>query len=258
MHYSYWLNKGAGLIAWHIDDGGAYMRKYCIHFEPFINSFKNKFIGIDLNFCSELLAPEEIVKILDETFDEMSVNNLNGLKTSLCQKFGLKDVKLSTYKTSIKWFKDGDYHKYSRKKQKCRVKNYPKDEVHLTVFNISGKPYLERSEKLFDDILIVDYNSVESHWTYEISCTTPVAQLKTYGYILVRDDSGDKKSPYVEYIGSTNARDDFVPDLYFRKWDCPLLHMITYPRIRKIIKHIGNVTVENVFEVAPSYNDLVD
>ena len=117
MHYSYWLNKGAGLIAWHIDDGGAYMRKYCIHFEPFINSFKNKFIGIDLNFCSELLAPEEIVKILDETFDEMSVNNLNGLKTSLCQKFGLKDVKLSTYKTSIKWFKDGDYHKYSRKKQ---------------------------------------------------------------------------------------------------------------------------------------------
>lgn len=40
------------------------MRKYCIHFEPFLNSFKKKFIGIDLNFCSELLTPEEIVKIL--------------------------------------------------------------------------------------------------------------------------------------------------------------------------------------------------
>lgn len=233
------------------------MRKYCIHFEPFINSFKNKFIGIDLNFCSELLAPEEIVKILDETFDEMSVNNLNGLKTSLCQKFGLKDVKLSTYKTSIKWFKDGDYHKYSRKKQKQLTKICPEDEVHLTVFNISGKPYLERSEKLFDDILVVDYKSAEFNWFYEISRTTTVAQLKTYGFILVRDDNSDRKSPYVDYIGSTNARDDFVPDLYFRKWDCPLLHMMTYPCIRRIIEHIGNVTVENVFEVAPSYNDLV-
>lgn len=234
------------------------MRKYCIHFEPFLNSFKNKFIGIDLSFWSEYLTPEEIVKILDETFDEMSVNNLNGLKTSLCQKFGLKDVKLSTYKTSIKWFKDGDYHKYSRKKQKRMVKTYPENEVHLTAFNISGKPYLERSEKLFDEILIVDYSSTELHWTYEISRTTTVARLKTYGYILVRDESGDRKSPYVEYVGSTNARDDFVPDLYFRKWDCPILHMMTYPCIRKIVEHIGNVTVENVFEVAPSYNDLVD
>ena len=143
------------------------MRKYCIHFEPFLNSFKNKFIGIDLSFWSEYLTPEEIVKILDETFDEMSVNNLNGLKTSLCQKFGLKDVKLSTYKTSIKWFKDGDYHKYSRKKQKRMVKTYPENEVHLTAFNISGKPYLERSEKLFDEILIVDYSSTELHWTYD-------------------------------------------------------------------------------------------
>ena len=101
------------------------MRKYCIHFEPFINSFKKKFVGIDLSFCSELLAPEEIVKILDEIFDEMSVNNLNGLKTSLYQEFGLKNVKLSTYKTSIEWFKGGDYHKYSRKKQKKINKRLP-------------------------------------------------------------------------------------------------------------------------------------
>ena len=106
--------------------------------------------------------------------------------------------------------------------------------------------------------MIVDYSSTELHWTYEISRTTTVARLKTYGYILVRDESGDRKSPYVEYVGSTNARDDFVPDLYFRKWDCPILHMMTYPCIRKIVEHIGNVTVENVFEVAPSYNDLVD
>lgn len=140
------------------------MRKYCIHFEPFINSFKKKFVGIDLSFCSELLAPEEIVKILDEIFDEMSVNNLNGLKTSLYQEFGLKNVKLSTYKTSIEWFKDGDYHKYSRKKQKQLTKICPEDEVHLTIFNISGKPYLERSEKMFDDILVVDYKSAEFNW----------------------------------------------------------------------------------------------
>lgn len=46
------------------------------------------------------------------------VNNLSGLKTGLCQEFGLKDIKLSIYKTSTDWFKDGDYHKYSRKKQK--------------------------------------------------------------------------------------------------------------------------------------------
>lgn len=228
------------------------MRKYCIHFEPFINSFKNKFIGIDLNFCSELLVPEEIVKILDETFDEMYVNNLNGLKTSLCQEFGLKDVKLSTYKTSTDWFKDGNYHKYSRKKQKELTKNCHEDEVHLTIFNISGKPYLERSEKMFDDILVVDYKSAEFNWFYEISRTTTVAQLKTYGFILVRDDNSDRKSPYVEYVGSANAPDDFVPDAYFRKWDCPLLHMMTYPCIRKIIEHIGNVTVENVFKVAPN------
>ena len=234
------------------------MLKYYIHFEPFINSFKNKFIGIDLNFCSELLAPEEIVKILDETFDEMYVNNLNGLKISLCQEFGLKDVKLSTYKTSTDWFKDGNYHKYSRKKQKQLTKNCPEDEVHLTIYNISGKPYLERSEKMFDDILVVDYKSAEFNWFYEISRTTTVAQLKTYGFILVCDDNSDRKSPYVEYVGSTNARGDFVPDAYFRKWDCPLLHMMTYPCIRKIVEHIGNVTVENVFEVAPSYNDLVD
>lgn len=81
------------------------MRKYCIHFEPFLNSFKNKFIGIDLSFWSEYLTPEEIVKILDETFDEMAVNNLNGLEVDLCQEFGLKDVKLLTYKTSTDWFK---------------------------------------------------------------------------------------------------------------------------------------------------------
>lgn len=234
------------------------MRKYCIHFEPFLNSFKNKFIGIDLNFCSELLVPEEIVKILDEIFDEMSVNNLNSLKTSLCQEFRLKDVKLSTYKTSTDWFKDGDYHKYSRKKQKQLTKICPEDEVHLTVFNISGEPYLERSEKLFDDILVVDYKSAEFNWFYEISRTTTVAQLKTYGFILVRDDNSDRKSPYVEYVGSTNARVDFVPDAYFRKWDCPLLHMMTYPCIRKIVEHIGNVTVENVFKVAPSYSDFVE
>lgn len=140
------------------------MLKYYIHFEPFINSFKNKFIGIDLSFWSEYLTPEEIVKILDETFDEMSVNNLNNLETELCQKFGLKNVKLSTYKTSIKWFKDGGYHKCSRKKQKQLTKIYPEDEVHLTVFNLSGKPYLERSEKMFDDILVVDYKSAEFNW----------------------------------------------------------------------------------------------
>lgn len=176
----------------------------------------------------------------------------------MCQEFGLKDVKLSTYKTSTDWFKDGNYHKYSRKKQKKLTKDCPEDEVHLTIFNISGKPYLERSEKMFDDILVIDYKSAEFNWFYEISCTTTVAQLKTYGFILVRDDNSDRKSPYVEYVGSANARDDFVPDLYFRKWDCPILHMMTYPCIRKIVEHIGNVTVENVFEVAPSYNDLVD
>lgn len=235
------------------------MRKYCIHFEPFLNSFKKKFVGIDLSFWSEYLTPEEIVKILDETFDEMSVNNLNSLKTSLCQEFGLRDVKLSTYKISTDWFKDGDYHKYSRKKQKKLTKDCPEDEVHLTIFNISGKPYLERSEEMFDDILVVDYKSAEFNWFYEISCTTTVAQLKTYGFILVRDDNSDRKSPYVDYIGSTNARDDFVPNAYFRKWDCPILHMMTYPCIRKIVEHIGNVTVENVFEVAPpSYNDFVE
>ena len=233
------------------------MLKYYIHFEPFINSFKKKFIGIDLNFCSELLAPAEIVRILDKTFDEMYANNLNGLKTSLCQDFGLKNVKLSTYKTSIEWFKDGDYHKYSRKKQKKLTKNCPEDEVHLTIFNISGKPYLERSEKMFDDILVVDYKSAEFNWFYEISRTTTVAQLKTYGFILVRDDNSDRNSPWVEYVGSADAQKDFVPNAYFRKWDCPLLHMMTYPCIRRIIEHIGNVTVENVFEVAPSYNDLV-
>lgn len=233
------------------------MLKYYIHFEPFINSFKNKFIGIDLSFCSELLAPEEIVEILDKTFDDMSLNS-NDIEKGLCQEFGLKNVKLSTYKTSIEWFKDGDYHKYSRKKQKKLTKDCHEDEVHLTIFNISGKPYLERSEKMFDDILVVDYKSAEFNWFYEISCTTTVAQLKTYGFILVRDDNSDRKSPYVEYVGSTNARADFVPDAYFRKWDCPLLHMMTYPCIRKIVEHIGNVTVENVFKVAPSYSDFVE
>ncbi len=233
------------------------MRKYCIHFEPFLNSFKKKFIGIDLNFCSEYLTPEEIVKILDEIFDEMSVNNLSGLKTGLCQKFGLKNVKLSTYKTSIEWFKDGDYHKYSRKKQKKLTKDCHEDEVHLTIFNISGKPYLERSEGMFDDILVVDYKSAEFNWFYEISRTTTVAQLKTYGFILVRDDNSDRKSPYVEYVGSTNARADFVPDAYFRKWDCPLLHVLSYPHMRRIIENIGAVTMESILEVAPSYNDLV-
>lgn len=193
-----------------------------------------------------------------ESVHEMSVNNLNSLKTSLCQEFRLKDVKLSTYKTSTDWFKDGNYHKYSRKKQKQLTKICPEYEVHLTVFNISGKPYLERSEELFDDILVVDYKSAEFNWLYEISCTTTVAQLKTYGFILVRDDNSDRKSPYVEYVGSTNARADFIPDAYFRKWDCPLLHMMTYPCIRKIVEHIGNVTVENVFEVAPSYSDFVE
>lgn len=233
------------------------MRKYCIHFEPFINPFKKKFIGIDLSFWSELLAPEEIVKILDEIFDDMSLNS-RSLEKNLCQEFGLKNVKLSTYKTSIEWFKDGDYHKYSRKKQKQLTKICPEDEVHLTIFNISGKPYLEKSEELFDDILVVDYKSAEFNWFYEISRTTTVAQLKTYGFILVRDDNSDRKSPYVEYVGSANARGDFVPDAYFRKWDCPLLHMMTYPCIRRIIKHIGNVTVENVFEVVPSYSDFVE
>ena len=84
------------------------------------------------------------------------VNNLSGLKTGLCQEFGLKDIKLSTYKTSTDWFKDGDCHKYSRKKQKQLTKICHEDEVHLTIFNISGKPHLERSEELFDDILVVD------------------------------------------------------------------------------------------------------
>lgn len=93
---------------------------------------------------------------------------------------------------------------------------------------------------------------------YEISRTTTVAQLKTYGFILVRDDNSDRKSPYVEYVGSANVQKDFVPDAYFRKWDCPLLHMMTYPCIRRIIEHIGNITVENVFKVAPSYSDFVE
>lgn len=233
------------------------MRKYCIHFEPFINSFKNKFIGIDLSFWSEYLTPEKIVEILDKVFDDMSLNS-RSLEKDLCQEFRLKDVKLSTYKISTDWFKDGDYHKYSRKKQKQLTKICPEDEVHLTIFNISGKPYLERSEELFDDILVVDYKSAEFNWFYEISRTTTVAQLKTYGFILVRDDNSDRKSPYVEYVGSANVQGDFVPDAYFRKWDCPLLHMMTYPCIRRIIKHIGNVTVENVFEVAPSYSDFVE
>ena len=93
------------------------MRKYCIHFEPFLNSFKKKFVGIDLSFCSELLAPEEIVKILDEIFD--------------------------------------------------------------------------------------------------------------------------------------------MVDEHFRRWNCPLLHVLFYPHMRRIIENIGGVTIENILEVAPSYNDLV-
>lgn len=67
----------------------------------------------------------KLVTFSHESVHEMSVNNLNGLKTGLYQEFGLKDVKLSTYKTSIEWFKDGDYHKYSRKKTKTINKNLP-------------------------------------------------------------------------------------------------------------------------------------
>lgn len=233
------------------------MLKYYIHFEPFINSFKNKFIGIDLNFCSELLVPEEIVKILDEAFDEMSVNNLSDLKISLCQEFGLKDVKLSTYKTSIKWFKDGDYHKYSRKKQKQLTKICHEDEVHLTVFNISGRPYSETLGISFDDILVVDYKSAELCWTYEIKCTMTSAQPQPYGHILVRDDSLGKKSPNIMYTGFVNGPETYMVDEHFRRWDCPLLHVLFYPHIRRIIENIGGVTMENILEVAPTYNDLV-
>lgn len=110
---------------------------------------------------------------------------------------------------------------------------------------------------MFDDILVVDYKSAEFNWFYEISRTTTVAQLKTYGFILVRDDSLGKKSPNIMYIGSKNGPDTYVVDEYFRRWDCPLLHVLFYPHIRRIIENIGGVTMGNILKVAPSYNDLV-
>ena len=140
------------------------MLKYYIHFEPFINSFKNKFIGIDLSFCSEYLTPEEIVKILDKAFDDMSLNS-RSLEKDLCQEFGLKDVELSTCKTSSSWLKDGEYFKYSRIRTNQEMATYPDDEVHLNVLNLSGKPYSEELGFSFDDILVVDYKSSELCWT---------------------------------------------------------------------------------------------
>ena len=118
------------------------MKHYFIHFEPFINSFKNKFVGIDLNFCSELLAPAEIVRILDKTFEKM-ISKSDGLENELCQEFGMKDVEFSTYKTSTSWLKDGEYFQYSRKRTNQEMATYPDDEVHLNVLSFSGKPYSE-------------------------------------------------------------------------------------------------------------------
>ena len=230
------------------------MRKYCIHFEPFINSFKKKFVGIDLSFCSELLAPEEIVKILNEIFDEMSVNNLNGLKTSLYQEFGLKNVKLSTYKTSIEWFKDGDYHKYSRKKQKQLTKICPEDEVHLTVFNISGKPYLEKSEELFDDILVVDYKSAEFNWFYEISAYFDYGQKEFRGEI-VTTDSRKSEPIHGKYHNNLYGKNPSTESSV--AWTGPLLTEVAFYDFEAILKNIGKVkTTDDLFRIAPQLSDF--
>ena len=232
------------------------MRKYYIHFEPFFDSIENGFMGIDLNFHSELLVPTEIVKILDKTFEKM-VSKSDGLENELCQEFGLKDVELSTYKTSTSWLKDGEYFKYSRKRTNQEMATYPDDEVHLNVLSLSGKPYSEELGFSFDDILVVDYKSSELCWTYEIKCAMTSAQPQPYGHILVRDDSLCEKSPNIMYIGSENGPETYMVDEHFRRWNCPLLHVLFYPHMRRIIENIGGVTMENILEVAPSYNDLV-
>lgn len=232
------------------------MRKYYIHFEPFFDSIENGFMGIDLNFHSELLKLAEIAKILDKTFEKM-LSKSDGLENELCQDFGLKDVEFSTYKTSSSWLKDGEYVKYSRKRTNQEMATYPEDEVHLTVLSLSGKPYSEILGISFDDILVVDYKSSGLCWTYEISCTMTSDQPQPYGHILVRDDSLGKKSPNIMYIGSKNGPKTYVVDEHFRRWDCPLLHVLFYPHMRRIIENIGGVTIENILEVAPSYNDLV-
>lgn len=232
------------------------MRKYCIHFEPFFDSVENGFMGIDLSFHSELLEPAEIVKILDKTFEKM-VSKSDGLENELCQEFDLKNVEFSTYKTSSSWLRDGEYVKYSHKRTNQEMATYPEDEVHLNVLSFSGKPYSETLGISFNDILVVDYKSAELCWVYEISCTETASQPQPYGHILVRDDSLGKKSPNIMYIGSVNGPDTYVVDEHFRRWDCPLLHALFYPHMRRIIENIGNVTMENILEVAPSYNDLV-
>lgn len=232
------------------------MRKYYIHFEPFFDSVENGFMGIDLNFHSELFEPAEIVKILDKTFEKM-VSKSDGLENELCQEFGLKDVEFSTYKTSTSWLKDGEYVQYSRKRTDQEMATYPEDEVHLNVLSFSGKPYSETLGISFDDILVVDYKSAELCWTYEIKCTMTSAQPQPYGHILVRDDSLGKKSPNIMYTGFVNGPETYMVDEHFRRWDCPLLHVLFYPHIRRIIENIGGVTMENILEVAPSYNDLV-
>lgn len=231
------------------------MRKYYIHFEPFFDSIENGFMGIDLSFHSELLAPTEIVKILDKTFEKM-VSKSDEVENELCQEFELKDVEFSTYKTSSSWLKDGEYFKYSHKRTNQEMATYPDDEVHLNVLNFSGKPYSEELGISFDDILIVDYKSSELCWTYEIKSTMTSAQPQPYGHILVRDDRLGKKSPNIMYIGSVNGPDTYVVDEHFRRWDCPLLHVLFYPHIRRIIENIGGVTMENILKIVPSYNDL--
>lgn len=229
------------------------MRKYCIHFEPFLNSFKKKFIGIDLSFWSEYLAPEKIVEILDKVFDDMSLNS-NSLEKNLCQEFGLKDVKLSTYKTSTKWFKDGDYHKYSRKKQKQLTKICPEDEVHLTVFNISGKPYLERSEELFDDILVVDYQSAEFNWNYEISAYFDSGQKEFYGEIVTTDS---RKSEPIRSKYHNNLHGESPSTESSIAWTVPLLTEVTFYDFEAILKNIGKVeTIDNLFRIAPHLSDF--
>ena len=131
------------------------MRKYYIHFEPFLDSFENGFMGVDLSFHSELLAPAEIVKILDKTFEKM-LSKSDELENELCQEFGLKDVEFSTYKTSTSWLKDGEYVQYSRKRTDQEMATYPDDEVHLNVLSLSGKPYSETLGNSFYENLDVD------------------------------------------------------------------------------------------------------
>lgn len=106
-----------------------------------------------------------------------------------------------------------------------------------------------------------EYTPENECYTMDNPEDTGVFQLDLKARKAVKNGFFDQWNHDVDHLFFARVecpRDDFVPDLYFRKWDCPILHMMTYPCIRKIVEHIGNVTVENVFEVAPSYNDLVD